>query len=297
MDEAVVDPSPLGARMTVEAIAATISAFCVGEFACIACISLPCATRKQRQRTAAGNPFPSVFSAAPAISIVDKAIVSNASGLEPLVPSLINGVKTLVSKPIYFLRQPSFLLILGVYSGTYIVANNIEAICERQNRSSFYPKFVGSSIANVTLSVLKDKAFARMFGKGDPRPMHFSSLALFGARDSMTILASFSLPGIISKQLQQDCGVAKLTADTSAQLVTPCAMQFLSTPLHLLGLDIYNRPTVSGGDRIRFVQQEYVKTALARIARIFPAYGIGGVVNKYMRKTGNGMLFEHYSAK
>lgn len=238
-----------------------------------------------------------LMSSAPAISIVDKAIVSNASGLEPLVPSLINGVKTLFSNPIYFFKQPSFLLILGVYSGTYIVANNIEAICDRQHQDPFYPKFIGSSMANVTLSVLKDKAFARMFGKGDPRPMAPSSLALFGIRDSMTILASFSLPGLISQKLQQDMQVGKTMADTSAQLVTPVAMQIISTPLHLLGLDLYNRPDAHPSDRKEFIKREYVKTALARMARIFPAYGIGGVVNKYLRKTGHDMLAEHYQKK
>ncbi len=235
------------------------------------------------------------FIAAPAISIVDKAIVSNASGLEPLVPCLINGVKSLFSNPLYFLKQPSFLFIWGVYSGTYIVANSIEAICERRSTSSFYPKFIGSSCANVSLSVLKDKAFARMFGTGDPKPMKLKSMGLFAARDSMTILASFSLPGIISEHMQRNMDFGKTSADTLAQLVTPVSMQILSTPLHLLGLDIYNRASASSGERKEFIQREYVKTTLARMARIFPAFGVGGVVNKYVRKTGNGVLQEKYS--
>lgn len=36
---------------------------------------------------------------APAVSIVDKAIVSNASGRQALVPSLSEGIKTLVTRP------------------------------------------------------------------------------------------------------------------------------------------------------------------------------------------------------
>jgi hypothetical protein len=223
---------------------------------------------------------------------VDKAIVSNASGLEKLVPSLINGVKTLFTKPLYFFKQPSFLFIWGVYSGTYIVANSIEALCERSNQSSFYPKFVGSSMANVTLSVLKDKAFARMFGTGEVKPMKMKSMGLFATRDSMTILASFSLPGLISVRMQNDMKMGKVQADTLAQLVTPVSMQILSTPLHLLGLDIYNRPGASSAERKTFIQQEYVKTTLARMARIFPAFGVGGVVNKYIRKEGNARLQE-----
>ncbi|KAJ1435077.1 hypothetical protein B484DRAFT_446311 [Ochromonadaceae sp. CCMP2298] len=253
------DNSPLHLRILIEASAATISAFTV----------------------------------APAISIVDKAIVSNASGLEPLVPSLINGCKSLVTNPIYFLKQPSFLFIWGVYSGTYIVANSIEAICQRSGQDSFYPKFFGSSMANVSLSVMKDKAFARMFGTGAPKPMSYSSMGCFATRDSMTILASFSLPGIISKKMQNN-GTSAATSDMLAQLFTPVSMQILSTPLHLYGLDMYNRSVATAAQRQEFVKTEYLKTTLARMARIFPAFGIGGVVNKYVRKEGNAKLQTMY---
>lgn len=255
------DNSPLPVRMMVEATAATVSA----------------------------------LSVAPAISIVDKAIVSNASGLEPLVPCLINGVKTMFTNPIYFFKQPSFLFIWGVYSGTYIVANNIEAICERSNTPALVPKFIGSSAANITLSVLKDKAFAQMFGTGAPKPMPMSSMGLFGFRDSMTILASFSLPDPISKKLQSDLQWSPSFSDKMAQLFTPVTMQIFSTPLHLHGLDLYNRPDVSGtSDRIAFIKQEYVKTVLARMARIFPAFGVGGVINKWIRAQGSEQLKAYY---
>lgn len=135
-----------------------------------------------------------------------------------------------------------------------------------------------------------------MFGTGDPKPMSVKSMGLFAARDSMTILASFSLPGIISAHMQRDMAVGKTTADTVAQLVTPVSMQIFNTPMHLLGLDIYNRPDANGVERRQFIQREYVKTVLARMARIFPAFGIGGVVNKYVRKTGNAALHEKYSS-
>lgn len=256
------DKSPLGIRIGMESLAAVLSATAV----------------------------------APAISIVDKAIVSNASGLEPLMPCLVNGIKALFTKPVYFIQQPSFLLILGVYSGTYIIANSIEAICERSNKNSFYPKFVGSSIANVSLSVAKDRAFARLFGQGDPRPFPKLSMSLFATRDSMTILASFSLPSLISSHMQDKLGYEKTFSDTSSQLITPVCMQLFSTPLHLHGLDLYNRNVVSTGtpSRLAFIQREYLKTTLARMARIFPAFGVGGVINKSMRKSGNEYLQKVY---
>lgn len=255
------DNSPLAARLAVEALAAIASA----------------------------------FSVAPAISIVDKAIVSNASGLEPLVPSVINSVKGLIKNPVQFFRQPAFLLIWGVYSGTYIVANGIQAFYERKGESAQFPKFVGSSVANVSLSVMKDKAFARMFGTGEAKPLPFRSYGLFATRDSLTVLASFTLPEVVAKGVEQTTGVSKKTAETAAQLITPCSMQILSTPLHLHGLDLYNRGSATVSERLSFVKREYTKTVLARMARIFPAFGVGGVINKQARASGVGVLKDMYA--
>ncbi len=74
-------------------------------------------------------------------------------------------------------------------------------------------------------------------------------------------------------------------------------MQILSTPLHLYGLNLYNVQVATGEERIAFIKKEYLKTTLARMARIFPAFGIGGVVNKYVRKSGNELLYDYYKQK
>lgn len=213
-----------------------------------------------------------------------------------LVPCMIDGVKKFFFNPLTFVRQPAFLFIWGVYGGTYIVANSIEALCERSATSPLFPKFFGSSAANITLSVLKDKAYARMFGVGDPKPLPKLSYGIFATRDSMTILASFTLPGYVGAGLRQMFGLDKHTADNVAQLITPCSMQLLSTPLHLHGLDLYNRQdsSIPKADRLSFIRQEYFKTAMARMARIFPAFGVGGVVNKYVRIHGKEWILEHY---
>ena len=63
----------------------------------------------------------------------------------------------------------------------------------------------------------------------------------------------------------------------------------------LHGLDLYNRGVATSEERASFVKQEYVKTTLARMARILPAFGVGGVVNKYIRKFGNGYIYDMYS--
>jgi hypothetical protein len=233
-------------------------------------------------------------SVSPFISIIDVAIFPNASGKEKLGTAIISGFKKLAFRPLQFIRHPSFYLIWGVYSGTYIVANYIQAICDYQSIPWFYPKFVGTSAANVSLSVLKDLYLTRAFGKGSPRPVPLRSYGLYTIRDSMTIYASFNLPPMISDHLQTQFGVSKKLASTGSQILTPCLVQFFSSPLHLLGMDLYNRSNVPPSDRLQFIRKEYLKTTLARIGRILPAYGIGGVTNTFFRSLGHDWLHQRH---
>ena len=67
-------------------------------------------------------------------------------------------------------------------------------------------------------------------------------------------------------------------------------MQLFSTPLHLFGLDLYNRPNISLTERFSFIRTQYFKTAVARMSRILPAFGIGGIINRYTRIAGKEYL-------
>ena len=73
-------------------------------------------------------------------------------------------------------------------------------------------------------------------------------------------------------------------AASAAQFMTPAAVQLFSTPLHLLGLDLYNRPGVAWTERASRVTRDWAKSAFARMGRIIPAFGVGGVVNTKVRK-------------
>ena len=73
-------------------------------------------------------------------------------------------------------------------------------------------------------------------------------------------------------------------AASVAQFLSPAAVQLVSTPLHLLGLDLYNRQGVSGGERLTRVVRDWMKSSLARMGRIIPAFGVGGVVNTKVRR-------------
>jgi hypothetical protein len=71
---------------------------------------------------------------------------------------------------------------------------------------------------------------------------------------------------------------------STAQFLAPATMQIFSTPLHLLGLDMYNRQRATWGERLAKVRAEWGMTTIARMGRIIPAFGVGGVVNRSVRE-------------
>ncbi len=140
------------------------------------------------------------------------------------------------------------------------------------------------------MSLYKDSQFTRLFGAAaTTRPVPRASYALFALRDSMTIFASFNLPPVIAPLLplskEMEKGVGRANA---AQFLAPAGVQLLSTPLHLWGLDLYNRPGgVGWRERVGRVGRDWVGSSFARMGRIVPAFGVGGVVNANVR---GGML-------
>jgi hypothetical protein len=223
--------------------------------------------------------FASSLFVSPFISIIDKSIISNASGRKALWPTLVEEAKFLVSHPVQFFKTPAFKWVWVLYASTYTAANLTETFCEHIEQDSKLPKFVVTSAVNMSLCIAKDRAFTRMFGLIAPKELPLSSYSLFATRDLMTIWASFTLPKQAAQHFNSE------SALIYAQLLFPISIQFFSTPLHLLGLDLYNRSTKVGpASRLQFVSREYVKSTSARISRIAPAFGIGGISNNLIRE-------------
>lgn len=150
----------------------------------------------------------------------------------------------------------------------------------------------------MTVCVYKDSQFARMFGNSASPAAKMSKLTylLFAVRDSMTVFASFNLPPMIAPQLlnlppsvqRQFSSILSTEAgrNNTAQFLTPAAMQIFSTPIHLLGLDLYNRQGKLGfSERMARIKRDWAVSAVARMGRIIPAFGVGGVVNSHMRRS------------
>ncbi len=197
---------------------------------------------------------------------------------------MTESLKELCFRPLQFLQRRSYQLVAGVYVSTYVAANLTDTICSRQMADSRYPKFVTTSATNIAVGIAKDRAFTRMFGLKPPTQLPAGTYVLFALRDSATIAASFTAPVYMARYMQTNHGYSKEFAMNFSQLTCPVLIQFLSTPPHLLGLDLYNNPHHTTRERFQFMRREYVKSASARMARIFPAFGIGGVLNRKLRK-------------
>ena len=218
--------------------------------------------------------------------------------------SLLAASKSAVLRPHGFLLSRPFLLIFSLYYGTYFTANTIDTLAstmenkKADNVTSGPTKFAATSAVNMSLCVYKDSQFARMFGNTSSSSpaarIPKLSYALFACRDSLTIFASFNLPTIIAPRLAELPPSVKeklsrmLSTESgranTAQFLTPAAMQVFSTPLHLLGLDLFNRQGRLGfSERALQVTKNWAACSFARMGRIVPAFGVGGVVNSNMR--------------
>ncbi|KAK8051090.1 hypothetical protein PG993_002475 [Apiospora rasikravindrae] len=240
---------------------------------------------------------------APVISIVDRSITENASGRKTLGESLKSSFKNLLLRPHTVIFSKPVAFIIMVYGGTYLTANTLDtATSTVQNKpatlvTSGTTKFASSSAANAGLSVVKDQMYVKLFGpSGPPRPVPLPSYGLFLLRDCMTIFASFNIPPLLGPALtarMSEEWQKKVSGQTIAQFAAPAMVQFLSTPIHLLGLDLYNRPAseaVTRQQRWAAIKKNWNVSSWARVCRIVPAFGFGGTVNYKVRSTLMGKL-------
>jgi len=241
---------------------------------------------------------------APIVTVIDKAIIENASGRNTLMASVKGSLRDLILRPHRFLVSKPFRLIFTLYTSTYFTANVVDTISscvhntDATNVTTGLTKFIVTSSINIPVCVYKDSRFAPLFGPLNvvPRAVPNVSYALFALRDSLTIFASFNVPPLLAPRLPfsqafENAAVSRMSA---AQFLAPALVQLISTPVHLLGLDFYNRPSGDVGwkERAKKVQVDWLKSSLARMCRIVPAFGFGGVVNTRARYTLIGSLKE-----
>jgi hypothetical protein len=235
---------------------------------------------------------------APSLTIVDKAIVqqSAAAGQRNiLLSSMQTSTLAILREPVAFFRSPTFGWMWMTYGATYMTANLLKTWNEQQHltaASSTTTKssvsasrgasylVAGTTVVNSGASLLKDRAYARMFGQSTPRPVPVASYAAWMLRDGLVISSSFVLPAYVTPFVQEVTGWSYARATVAAQIITPVAAQVVAGPLHLWGLTLYNHPAASWLQQARHWQSSLVSITLARMLRILPGYGLAGVANQ-----------------
>lgn len=241
----------------------------------------------------------SAVSVVPVVLAVDKAVTQAAAGM-PLGRALKTVVLDMVRRP-RTIALP-FGMVMGVYTLTYGASNLVDVVGERYDLASTTQatmKLLGATGAYTSSSIVKDVAFAKMFSKAVEktaevkRAVPMTTYGTFLFRDALIIGAGFILPAMVAGGLKSS-GMEQQSAEKLAQLATPCAMQVVITPIHLLGLNLYNTPVAPASARMRAVATTYPEATGVRMLRFFWAYGVGGLVNRALNERVRAWTVEHY---
>jgi len=228
------------------------------------------------------------ISVSPVVTSMDRAITKNAAGAQGLWAALGDGLKDLAKNPWKNLRSTPTRWLVLVYTATYSGANCTATLCQWAGISPTLPVLAGSTVGNMTTGIAKDRAFARMYGVVAPKAMPVLSYGLFFSRDVLAMAFIFSLPPIVAPRIKAavDDGTLPLTAaqaNLATRLTTPVISQLFTTPLHLLGLSVYNASDAGISHHVQMLRDTYPNTVALRMLRIIPAFSVGGVVNANLR--------------
>lgn len=213
--------------------------------------------------------------AAPFITTIDQAIMQAAASGSAVPAAVRSCLATgLLRNPYLYCCSFQCRWTTTVYALTYAASNCASTICTFYERRSELPTLLGTTAINSASCVAKDAAFARRFGAKSPGPVPAASLALFFARDILTMGAAFVLPAPIA---------AMSGRPEVAQFLCPVLAQFFVVGPHLLALDIYNRPGRAIADRVAFLKSRASGTLAFRCLRSLPALGAGVILNNKLR--------------
>lgn len=95
-------------------------------------------------------------------------------------------------------------------------------------------------LVNTTTSLIKDKALAQRFGAKEVKPFPLTSFGLFFLRDIVAMASAFTIPPALGEIISDKFNIDSKNGLRIAQIISPLLVQFVGTPLHLLGLDWYN---------------------------------------------------------
>lgn len=222
--------------------------------------------------------FTSSLIVSPIMTLIDTAIIKSQLNKISFKQSLLDTTNDYSNKKIKFHRP--FGIMLFVYSSTYSTANLTESYCKNNQIDYKIPTLLSTSLVNIIAIGYKDKEYSKIFNnKYNIFPK--KSFGLFAIRDMLTISSSFiykrDLISILDKYMPHN------SADFFASLILPISAQIVSTPLHILAIDLYQRPDINFNDRIKNIRNMYISVCTGRVIRVIPAFCLGGFINDMLR--------------
>ncbi|KAL4750349.1 hypothetical protein BDW72DRAFT_203987 [Aspergillus terricola var. indicus] len=237
----------------------------------------------------------------PTVTIIDRSLVESASYNKPVRQTLRSSTHHALTHPSRFIFSRAQGHVFALYAATYTVANGTETVT-RQTHPSLCDAitFACTFLVNVPLGVWKDMRFAQLFGASNQPKVpstartaahpiikqtgSTAAAATLFLRDAVTIYGSFTLAQRCADSIPDSLATHPYSKTVFTQLVVPVLSQLVATPLHLLGLDLYNRQyRVHWADRARVVWRDLGAATAVRCARIVPAFGVGYLVNMGLR--------------
>lgn len=157
-------------------------------------------------------------------------------------------------KPNVFFLSYEYKWLLFVYYVTYS-ASNLADHYHLPIDNPVVSKLLLTFVFNTSTGIIKDKCLAQYFGQGPSRPFPWKSLNLFFLRDFLAMAAAFTIPPILGKYIQKKTDYSEMNSLRIAQISTPVLAQIFATPIHLLGLSLYNKPEISMKERFAHIKK------------------------------------------
>jgi len=211
------------------------------------------------------------------VTIFDRSVIQVVNGSRKYLGATVKeGFLAAAKNPVsIFLTHDNRALFI-VYGSTYVTNKSMVATAEYRGWNPFLPVLVATTVVNTVLGIVKDRYLAQMFGSGVPNFPRMS-YSLFTARDIVIVGSSFNLPPYLSPVIQENTSLSKSVCDTIAQLACPGLAQIGATPLHILGLDYYNRPSIPWRERFDGLAKRSWEPLGVRMMRQIYVFGVGSL--------------------
>ncbi|KAF2970871.1 hypothetical protein GQX73_g2631 [Xylaria multiplex] len=249
-----------------------------------------------------------------------RAVVEKTTSRIPILRALWTQAVYAASRPRCFLFSQPFAIVWTLYAATYTVASCSDTLGKRYYAAAASTAtFLATTTINVPLGIWKDVRFAQIFSHDrtagtishvathaqttasskltvasspasfvitpSPRRMPKVVAGVFLARDAMTLFGSITLAPKAATYIPDSLTPNTHAKTAVSQLTMPVLTQLVATPVHLLGLDLYQRQHrgVTVSNRLAHIAPELGGATFARCLRILPAFGLGVLANQELR--------------